>query len=157
MPQGQCTQTLCSQSFSKQKSMCLLLERSRSSRYYRLYYTSTTKGTIRRGKYFPNYYLPDLKAPREANMSQNNISDNMSPQNVVSHLFRMKTDKNLQEEPVQDEESSLSSISTFAKYNNNGLLFTPTCTTCFNENKYLSMSEKSAHPWKNVCFNSTGE
>ncbi len=56
MLQGQCTQTLCSQSSSKQQSMCLLPESSRSSRYYWLYYTSATKDTIRRGERFPNYY-----------------------------------------------------------------------------------------------------
>jgi hypothetical protein len=62
---------------------------------------------------------------------------------------------NLHEEPVHDEERSLSNISTFGKNNDNGLLFAPTCTTCFNENKYLSMTAKKCG--KNVCLNSTGE
>jgi hypothetical protein len=102
--------------------------------------------------------LLDLKAPPEANMSQDEIFDNMNPQNILGESSVQDEDKNLREEPVQDEESSLSSISTFGKNNNNGLLFAPTCTTCFNENKYLSMSEKKcAHPWKDVCLNSTGE
>jgi hypothetical protein len=50
---------------------------------------------------------------------------------------------NLHEGTVEDEERSLSSISTFGKNNDNGLLFAPTCTTYFNENKYLSTYEKS--------------
>ncbi len=65
---------------------------------------------------------------------------------------------NLHEQPVEGEERSLSGISTFGQNNNNGLLFAPTCTTCFNKNKYLSMSEKKcAHQWNNECLNSTGE
>ncbi len=50
---------------------------------------------------------------------------------------------NPDEQPVEGGKRSLSGISTFGKKNNNGLLFAPTCTTCFNENKYLSMSKKS--------------
>jgi hypothetical protein len=38
---------------------------------------------------------------------------------------------------------SLSGHSTYGENNNNGLLFAPTCITCFNENKYLSTSKKS--------------
>jgi hypothetical protein len=65
---------------------------------------------------------------------------------------------NPDEQPVEDELRSLSGISTFGKNNNNGLLFAPTCTTCVNENKYLSMSEKKCvHQWNNECLNSTGE
>jgi hypothetical protein len=90
-------------------------------------------------------------------MSQKDISANMNPQNILGKLPVQDEDMNLQKEPVQDDESSLSRIPTFGKNNDNGLLFAPTCTTCFNENKYLSMSEtKCAHPWKNVCLNSTG-
>jgi hypothetical protein len=49
-------------------------------------------------------------------------------------------------------------MSTFGQNNNNGLLVAPTCTTCFNENKYLSTSEKKgAHQWNNECLNNTGE
>ncbi len=91
-------------------------------------------------------------------MSQNEIFDNMNLQNILGEPPVQDEEKNLQEKPVQDKESSLSSISTFAKNNNNGLLFAPTCTTCFNENKFLFMSEKKcAHPWKNICLNCTGE
>jgi hypothetical protein len=102
--------------------------------------------------------LPDLKAPPEANMSQNEFSKNINSQNILGEPPVQDEDKNIWEEPVQDKESSLSSISTFTKNYNNGQLFAPTCITCFDENKYISMSEKKcAHPWKNVCLNSTGE
>jgi hypothetical protein len=41
---------------------------------------------------------------------------------------------------------------------NNGLLFAPTCTTCFNENKFLLISEKKrSHQWTNECLNGTGK
>jgi hypothetical protein len=91
-------------------------------------------------------------------MSQKDFSSNMNPPNILGEPSVQDEDMNLHEESVQDEESSLSSISTFGKNNDNELLFAPTCTTCFNENKYLSMSEKKcAHAWKNVCLNSTGE
>jgi hypothetical protein len=50
----------------------------------------------------------------------------------------------------------------FGKNDDNGLLFAPTCTTCFNENKYLLPSEKKrSHQLTNECLNtvinSTGE
>ncbi len=49
-------------------------------------------------------------------------------------------------------------MSILGENNNNGLLFAPTCTTCFNENKYLLMSKKMcSHQWTNECFNRTGE
>jgi hypothetical protein len=89
--------------------------------------------------------LPEHKAPPAANMSQNEISTNMNQQSVLGEPHVQDEDMNLREEPVHDEECSLPSISTFAKNNDNdnGLLFMSTCTTCFNGNKYLSMSEKS--------------
>jgi hypothetical protein len=38
------------------------------------------------------------------------------------------------------------------------LLFAPTCTTCFNKNKYLLPSKKKClHQWTTECLNSTGE
>ena len=49
-------------------------------------------------------------------------------------------------------------MSTFGENNNIGLLFAPTCTTCFNEKKYLLPSQKKClHQWTNECLNSTGE
>jgi hypothetical protein len=50
---------------------------------------------------------------------------------------------NPDKQPVEGEERSLSNFSIFGKNNNNELLFAPTCTTCFNKNKYLSSSKKS--------------
>jgi hypothetical protein len=43
----------------------------------------------------------------------------MNPQIVLSEPPLQDEDNNQWEEPVQDEESSLSSISTFAKNSNN--------------------------------------
>ncbi len=67
--------------------------------------------------------LLELKAPPAANMSQNDISANMNPQNILGEPPIQDEDMNLWEEPVQDEESSLSSISTLPKNNDSGLLF----------------------------------
>ncbi len=50
---------------------------------------------------------------------------------------------NPDKQPVEGEETSLFGHSTYGNSNNNGLLFAPTCITCFNENKYFSMSKKS--------------
>ena len=60
-----------------------------------------------------------LKAPPEATMSHEEVAANMNP-----HSFHEK-------------RTSLSSVSLVGEEDNNGLLFAPTCTTCFNENKYL--------------------
>ncbi len=87
--------------------------------------------------------LPELKAPPEANMSQKEISANMNPpDNLVGEPPVQDEDMNLHKQPVEGEERSLSSISTFGQNNNNGLLFAPKCTTCFNKNNYLSKSKK---------------
>jgi hypothetical protein len=65
---------------------------------------------------------------------------------------------NLHEKSVDGKERSLSSKSILGEKDNNGLLFAPTCTTCFNENKYLLMSEKKcSHQWTNESLNRTGE
>ncbi len=87
--------------------------------------------------------VPELKAPPEANMSRKEISANMNPPNILCGPLVQDEDMNPHEQPVEGEERSLSSMSTFGKNNNNGLLFAPTCTTCFNKNKYLSTSKKS--------------
>ncbi len=40
----------------------------------------------------------------------------------------------------------------------NGLMFAPTCSTCFNENKYLLVSEKKcSHKWSNESLNNPGD
>jgi hypothetical protein len=87
--------------------------------------------------------LPELKAAPEANMSQKDISANINPPNILGEPPVQEKDMNLHEQSVESEEMSLSGMSTFGKNNNNRLLFAPTCTTCFNKNKYLSTSEKS--------------
>jgi hypothetical protein len=87
--------------------------------------------------------VPGLKAPPEANMSQKEISANMNPPNIHGEPPVQDEVMDPHEKPVDGEERSLSSMSTFGENNNNGLLFAPTCTTCFNKNKYLSTSKKS--------------
>ncbi len=72
-------------------------------------------------------------------MSQKDISANMNPQNILDagwrHESAQGTCSGWKEQSVQHFN--------FSQNNNNRLLFAPTCTICFNENKYLSMSEKS--------------
>jgi hypothetical protein len=87
--------------------------------------------------------VPGLKAPPEANMSKKEVAANMNPPNI--HFEPPVHDEvmNLHDKPVDGKGRSLSSISIVGKNNNNGLLFAPTCTTCFNENKFLLMSERS--------------
>jgi hypothetical protein len=89
--------------------------------------------------------VPGLKAPPEANMSQKEISANMNPPNIHGEPPVHDEVMNLQEKPDDGKETSMSSMSIFGKNNNNGLLFAPTCTTCFNENKYLLPSKKRVH------------
>ncbi len=84
--------------------------------------------------------LPELKAPPEAHMSQKEISANMNPPNSLGEPPVQDEDMNPDKQPVEGEERSLSGHSTFGENNNNGLLFAPTCITCFNKNKYLSTS-----------------
>ncbi len=86
--------------------------------------------------------VPGLKAPPEANMSHKEISANMNPPNIHGEPPVHDDVMNLHEKPVDGKETSLFSMSIFGENDNNGLLFAPTCTTCFNENKYLLPSEK---------------
>jgi hypothetical protein len=91
-------------------------------------------------------------------MSQKEISANMNSPNILGELPVQDEDMNLHEQPVEGEERSLSGMSTFGKNNNNGQLLAPSCTTCFNKNKYLSTSKKKcSRQWNNECLNSTGE
>ncbi len=87
-------------------------------------------------------------------MSQKEIFAKNTP-NILGGPPVQDEGMNLHEQSVEGEERSLSSMSTFGQNNNNGLLFAPSCTTCFNENKYLSTSEKKcAYQWNNECLNS---
>jgi hypothetical protein len=102
--------------------------------------------------------LPELKAPPEAHMSQKEISANMNQPNILGEPPVKDEDMNPDEQPVEGEETSLCGHSTYGKNNNNGLLFAPTCITCFNKNRYLSTSKKMCvQHWDNECLNSTGE
>jgi hypothetical protein len=87
--------------------------------------------------------VPGLMASPEANMSQKEISANMNPPNIHGEPPVHDEVMNLDKKPVDGKERILSSMSIFGENNNNGQLFAPTCTTCFNKNKYLLMSKKS--------------
>ncbi len=90
-------------------------------------------------------------------MSQKEISANMNPPNIHGEPPVHDEVMNLQEKSDDGKETSLSSTSIFGENKNNGLLFAPTCTTCFNEDKYLLPSKKKClHQWTNECLNSTG-
>ncbi len=90
--------------------------------------------------------LQELKAPPEAHMSQKEISANMNQSNILGEPPVQDEDMNPDEQPVEGEETSLSGHSSYGKNNNNGLLFAPTCITCFKENKYLSTLKKVCPP-----------
>jgi hypothetical protein len=79
-------------------------------------------------------------------MSQKEISANMNPPNNLGEPPVQDENMNLHKQPVEGEERSLTSISTFGQNNNNELLFAPTCTTCFNENKISQGLKKLCLP-----------
>ncbi len=81
--------------------------------------------------------LPELKTPPEAHMSQKEISANMNPPNILGEQPVQDLDMNPDEQPEEGEETSLSGHSTYGKNNNSGLLFAPTCITCFKKKKYF--------------------
>ncbi len=58
----------------------------------------------------------------------------MNPPNIHGEPPVHDEVMNLQEKPDDGKETSMSSITIFGENDNNGLLFAPTCTTCFNEN-----------------------
>jgi hypothetical protein len=76
-------------------------------------------------------------------MSQKEISANMNQPKILGDQAVQDEDMNPDEQPVEGKETTLSGHSTYGKNKNNGLLFAPTCITCFNKNRYLSTSEKS--------------
>ncbi len=90
--------------------------------------------------------VPGLKVPPEGNMSQKEVAANMNPPNIHFEPPVLDEAMNLHDKSVDGEERSLSSVSIVGENNNNGLLFAPTCTTCFNENKFLLISEKKVFP-----------
>ena len=99
-----------------------------------------------------------LKAPPEANMSQEEVAANMNPPNIYFEPPIHDEVMNLHKKPVDGQERIFSSISIVGEQDNNGLLFAPTCSTCFNENKYLFVSEKKcSHQWSNESLNNPGK
>ncbi len=96
--------------------------------------------------------------PPEAKMSQEEVAANMNPPNIHFEAPVHDEVMNLHEKPVDDQERSLSSMSIVGEKDNNGLLFAPICTTCFNENKFLLISEKKcSHQWTDESLNITGK
>ncbi len=81
-----------------------------------------------------------MKAPPEAKMSQEEVAANMDPPNIHFEAPVHDEMMNLHEKPVDGQERNLSSMSIVGEQDNNGLLFASTCSTCFNENKYLLVS-----------------
>jgi hypothetical protein len=99
-----------------------------------------------------------LKAPPEAKMSQEEVAANMNPPNIHFEPPIHDEVMNLHKKPVDDQERSLSSMSIVGEKDNNRLLFAPTCTTWFNENKFLLISKKKcSHQWTNESINITCE
>ncbi len=99
-----------------------------------------------------------MKAPPEATMSQEEVAANMNPPNIHFEPSVHDDAMNMHKTPLDDQERSLSSVSIVGEEDNNGLLFAPTCSTCFNENKYLLVSEKKcSHKWSNESLNNPGD
>jgi hypothetical protein len=99
-----------------------------------------------------------LMVPPEAKMSQEEVAANMNPPNIHFKLPVHDEVMNLHEKPVDGQERSWSNVSIVGEEDNNGLLFAPTCSTCFNENKYLLVSEKKcSHQWSNESLKNPGE
>jgi hypothetical protein len=95
-----------------------------------------------------------LKAPPEAKMSQEEVAANMNLPNIHFKPPIHNEVMNLHEKPVDGQERSLSSVSIVGEQDDNGLLFAQKCSTCFNENKYLLVSEKKcSHQWSNESLN----
>ncbi len=83
-----------------------------------------------------------LKAPPEATVSHEEVAANMNPLRIHFKLPQHDDMMNMDKTPLDDEKRSFSSVSIVGDEDNNGLLFAQTCSTCFNENKYLLVSEK---------------
>ncbi len=77
-------------------------------------------------------------------MSHEEIAANMNPHSFHFKIPQHDDAMNMDKTPLDDEKRmSLPSVSLVGEEDNNGLLFAPTCSTCFNANKYLLVSEKS--------------
>ncbi len=99
-----------------------------------------------------------LKAPPEAKMSHEEVAANMNPPRIHVEIPQHDDAMNMEETPLDDQKRTLSSVSIVGEEDNNGLLFAPTCSTCFNANKYLLISEKKcSHQWSKESLNNPGE
>ena len=87
-----------------------------------------------------------MKAPPEATMSQEEVAANMNPPGIDFEPPQHDDAMNMDKMPLDDQKRSLSSVSIVGEEDNNGLLFAPTCSTCFNANKYLLISETKVFP-----------
>ena len=84
-----------------------------------------------------------LKAPPEATMSHEGVAANMNLPRIHFEITQHNDAMNMDKTPLDDQKRTLSSMSIVGEEDNNGLLFALTCSTCFNANKYLLVSEKS--------------
>ena len=99
-----------------------------------------------------------LKAPPEATMSQEEVAAKMNPHGIDFEPPQHDDAMNMDKMPLDDQKRSLSSVSIVGEEDNNGLLFAPTCSTCFNANKHLLVSEKKcSHEWINESLNNPGD
>jgi hypothetical protein len=73
-----------------------------------------------------------LKASPEATMSHEEVAVNMNPPRIHFELPQHDDAMNMHETPLDDQKRRLSSVSIVGEEDNNGLLFAPTCNTCFN-------------------------
>ncbi len=91
-------------------------------------------------------------------MSHEEVAANLNPPRIHFELSQHDDAMNMDETPLDDQKRSLSSVSIVGEEDNNGLLFAPTCSTCFNANKYLLVSEKKcSHEWINESLNNPGD
>jgi hypothetical protein len=81
-----------------------------------------------------------LKAPPEATMSHEEVAAKINPPRIHFKIPQHDDTMNMDKTPLDDQKRSLSSMSVVGEEDNNGLLFAPTCSTCFNVNKYLLVS-----------------
>ncbi len=99
-----------------------------------------------------------LKVPPEATMSHEEVAANMNPPRIHFEIPQHDDAMNMDETPLHDQKRTLSSVSIVGEEDKNGLLFAPTCSTCFNANKYLLVSEKKcSHKWINESLNNPGD
>jgi hypothetical protein len=105
MLQGQCTQTLCFEALqsNNQRVYCLkVLDLQDNINCITLLQPKAPSGE---GNVSQTTTLPELKAPPEANMSQNEISANMNPQIILDEPPVQDEDVNLRGGPDQDQST----------------------------------------------------